>query len=93
METKKILTIVVLSLGLMVSMAEVCQAASMGTAFTYQGRLVDANEAADGVYDFSFGLYDSASDGNQVGEDVNVPDVDVIDGYFTVALDFGYERP
>ncbi|MHC4500968.1 MAG: hypothetical protein ACYS21_17855, partial [Planctomycetota bacterium] len=34
-------------------------------------------------------LYDSAGDGNQVGGDVNVPDVDVIDGYFTVALDFG----
>jgi hypothetical protein len=61
----------------------------MGTAFTYQGRLIDVNEAADGVYDFNFGLYDSASDGNKVGSDVDVGDVDVIEGYFTVALDFG----
>jgi hypothetical protein len=43
------------------------------------------------MYDFQFKLYDDANviDGNQVGSDVNVPDVDVIDGYFTVVLEFG----
>jgi hypothetical protein len=60
----------------------------MGTAFTYQGRLMDANEAADGVYDFQFKLLDAPSGPNQVGGDVNKPDVNVIDGYFTVELDF-----
>ena len=62
----------------------------LGTAFTYQGRLVDANSVADGLYDFQFKLYDDANviDGNQLGSDVNVPDLDVIDGYFTVELDF-----
>ncbi|MHC4478756.1 MAG: hypothetical protein ACYTEL_24245 [Planctomycetota bacterium] len=72
-------------------LAQVGQAAPMATAFTYQGGLIDANEPADGLYDLQFRLYDSNDpcDGNQVGSDVNVPDVDVIDGDFTVLLDFG----
>jgi N-acetylneuraminic acid mutarotase len=69
--------------------AVVAEAAPVGTGFTYQGRLIDANSAADGEYDLQFGLYDSNSDGNQVGGDIDVNDVDVIDGYFTVELDFG----
>ena len=69
--------------------AVIAEAAPVGTGFTYQGRLIDANVAADGEYDLQFGLYDSNSDGNQVGGDIEVNDVDVIDGYFTVELDFG----
>jgi hypothetical protein len=80
-----------LALELLVWTAAVSEAADMGTAFTYQGRLIDANYPADGIYDFNLGLYDSASDGEQVANDVNVADVDVIDGYFTVELDFGSE--
>jgi hypothetical protein len=60
----------------------------MGSAFTYQGRLIDANNPADGIYDFQFKLYDANSDGHQIGGDVNNPDVDVIDGSFVVELDF-----
>jgi hypothetical protein len=89
METRKILTILGLGLGLTVWAIAVSEAGPMSTAFTYQGRLTDANEAADGIYDFNFGLYDSASDGERAADDVNVADVDVIDGYFTVELDFG----
>jgi hypothetical protein len=66
-------------------------ASPIGTAFTYQGRLIDANNAADGEYDFQFKLFDANSDGNQLGADVNKPEVDVIDGYFTVELDFGID--
>jgi hypothetical protein len=44
---------------LMVSAARVSEAAPVGTAFTYQGRLMDANSAADGLYDFAFKLYDA----------------------------------
>ena len=61
----------------------------VGTAFTYQGRLIDANEAADGLYDFQFKLFNDETVGNQLWGDVNTPEVDVIDGYFTVELDFG----
>ena len=38
-------------------------AAEMGTAFTYQGRLIDADNAADGEYDFVFNIYDAPSGG------------------------------
>jgi len=89
MKTTKMLTILVLTLGLIFCSARVSEAAEMGTAFTYQGYLYDANHVADGLYDFQFKLYDSLADGNQVGSDVNKPDVDVVDGYFTVKLDFG----
>jgi len=89
MNTTKMSTLLVLVLGLMVCQPKVSEAEPMGTAFTYQGRLIDANEAADGLYDFQFKLFDANSGGNKYGTDVNKPEVDVIDGYFTVELDFG----
>ena len=73
----------------MLGAGQFAMAGPIGTAFTYQGRLIDANEAADGLYDFQFKLFDANSGGNKYGTDVNKPEVDVIDGYFTVELDFG----
>ncbi len=63
--------------------------AEMGTGFTYQGRLIDSNSVANGLYDFEFELYDAPSDGNQLGSTIDINDLDVIDGYFTVELDYG----
>lgn len=63
----------------------------MGSAFTYQGHLYDANYVANGLYDFQFKLWSDPCRIEplfQIGNDVNRPDVDVIDGYFTVELDF-----
>ncbi len=65
------------------------KAAPLGTAFTYQGHLYDANHVADGFYDFQFKLFDDPCTGIQIGSGMNVPDVDVVDAYFTVELDFG----
>ena len=79
----------VVVLGLVVSLAVVSKAAPMGTAWTYQGRLIDANGPGDGLYDFQFKIYDDPYTGTQEGSTVEVNDLDVIDGYFTVALDFG----
>jgi len=91
MESVKMSTILVMALGLAVWPAQVSEAEPMGTVITYQSRLIDANSAADGLYDFQFKLFDDPNVilGNQVGSDVNKPDVDVIDGYFTVELYFG----
>ncbi len=91
MKSARILTILFLAFGLTLCSAVVTQAEPMGTAFTYQGHLYDANYAANGLYDFTFGLYDASANvaHNQVGTDVNVANVEVIDGYFTVELDFG----
>jgi hypothetical protein len=88
MKTTKILAILVVALALMVCPARVSEAAPMGTTFTYQGRLIDANDAADGLYDFAFKLYNASVGGSKAANDVNVAGVDVIDGYFTVELDF-----
>ncbi len=63
----------------------------MGTAWTYQGRLMDANDPADGLYDFEFRLFDDPCAGTQQGGTIEVNDLDVIDGYFTTELDFGSE--
>jgi hypothetical protein len=63
--------------------------AEMGTVFTYQGRLMEAGNPADGQYDFEFILYNAPSYGTQLAGTVEVNDLDVIDGYFTVELDFG----
>jgi len=79
----------VLALGLMVCLVGPVKAAPMGTAWTYQGRLIDANSAADGLYDFQFGLFDDPCTGTLQAGTIEVNDLDVIDGYFTVELDFG----
>jgi hypothetical protein len=76
-------------LGWIAALGEVIGGAPMGTAFTYQGRLIDANNAADGLYDFQFKLFDANVAGSQKGSTISISEVDVIDGYFTVLLDFG----
>jgi hypothetical protein len=63
--------------------------APIGTSFTYQGYLTDADNPANGTYDFQFMLYDDVSTGIQVGSTVNKNDVTVAEGIFMVKLDFG----
>ena len=59
------------------------------SAFTYQGYLTDSNGSADGLYDFEFKLYNDPCAGVQQGSDITLNDTDVVEGYFTVELDFG----
>ncbi|MDB6016144.1 MAG: Alpha-tubulin suppressor and related protein-like protein, partial [Pedosphaera sp.] len=40
---------------------------AQGTAFTYQGRLVDNSNPANGIYDFRFSLFDNSTGGTQFG--------------------------
>jgi hypothetical protein len=61
---------------------------SVGTAFTYQGRLMDNGDPATGSYDFQFDLYDDPISGSRVGSTVYVDDKEVSEGLFTVQLDF-----
>ena len=64
-------------------------AAPLGSAFSYQGRLVDGGGPASGSYDFTFRLYDAAAGGGQVGGAVSLSGVAVSGGLFMVQLDFG----
>jgi len=70
---------------------QISTAHAQGTAFTYQGQLVDNGGPANGNYALRFTLYNSSS--NFVGAVLagpltNVP-VTVSNGLFTVLLDFG----
>lgn len=62
---------------------------SLGTGFTFQGRLTDAGVPANGVYDLNFYLYDALAGGSQVGPVQTAGDVAVSAGLFTVTLNFG----
>jgi hypothetical protein len=64
-------------------------AQSVGTAFTYQGELRAAGTPATAAYDFQFRLFNSAGGNTQVGTTVTASAVSVINGLFTVPLDFG----
>src|SRR5256885_17229358 len=62
---------------------------SQGTAFTYQGRLTENTGPANGNYDFIFQLFDAASGGTRQGRPLGTNGVSLIDGLFTVTLEFG----
>jgi len=62
---------------------------NIGTAFTYQGRLLDGGNPANGVYDLQFQLFNAPADGSAVGPTLTIEDIQITDGYFTVQLDFG----
>jgi trimeric autotransporter adhesin len=63
-------------------------AAPQGTAFTYQGRLNDGLNPANGGYDLRFTLYGSVANGSPVGGPLTNA-VAVSNGLFVVGLDFG----
>lgn len=63
--------------------------AGAGTAFTYQGRLIDNGAPANGFYDIECRLYDAVSGGNAMSAPLDSNDVNVANGLFTIPLDFG----
>src|ERR1051325_8251384 len=62
---------------------------AQGTAFTYQGRLLDQGNASNGRYDIEFGLWDALSGGARVAGPVTNSAVSISNGLFTVTVDFG----
>lgn len=62
----------------------------IGTTFTYEGYLTDENgNPLEGAYDLEFKLYDAPKGGNQLGTVVVSDNVTMLDGRFSVPLDFG----
>ncbi len=59
------------------------------TEFTYQGRLLVAGEPANGTFNVDFGLWDGPAGGNQVDVTNSFNSLPIVDGHFTVELDFG----
>ncbi|HZR16880.1 MAG TPA: tail fiber domain-containing protein [Verrucomicrobiae bacterium] len=66
-----------------------CSMVAQGTAFTYQGRLNDAVNPANGSYDLRFAIYDSASQGTLLAGPLTNSATAVNNGLFTVTIDFG----
>jgi len=64
-------------------------AAVVGPAFTYQGRLMDGTEPAEGEYEFRFSLHLTPDGLGVLGEPLTNAPVVVEGGLFTVVLDFG----
>lgn len=63
-------------------------AGDIGTAFTYQGELRERGVPVNATCKFEFSLWNSVSDGSQRGPTLPLQ-VNVVDGRFTVPLDFG----
>ncbi len=63
------------------------------TAFTYQGRFTDSTlpQPTSGSYEMQYKLFDTATvgTGSQNGITLTLPSVAVVNGIFTVQLDFG----
>jgi len=67
----------------------VCHAGIPSDAtFTYQGRLVLSGAPVNGTVSLRFRLFDQAAGGAQIGGTLGVCGVDVVDGLFTVDLNF-----
>jgi len=62
--------------------------AELGSAFTYQGFLASDGTPVGDLCGFQFRLYDAPSRGNLIAGPLE-QEVSVLDGYFTVQLDFG----
>jgi hypothetical protein len=62
---------------------------AQGNAFSFQGRLNDGANPANGRYDLQFKLFDAALGGTQIGPTVERPSTTLINGVFSVTLDFG----
>ena len=86
MKTKLFLAVVAAACGLS---AIVNSARAQGTAFTYQGQLQDNGAPANGTYNLTFSLYDSAVGGNLLAGPFGTNRVNITNGLFTVLTDFG----
>src|SRR5262245_7192201 len=66
-------------------------ASAQSNAFTYQGHLVDTHIPANGPHDMRFELFDAATGGNPIGPQLCLDNVNLVDGLFSVELDFGQQ--
>lgn len=62
---------------------------SQGTAFTYQGSLSAGASPASGIYDFTFSLYDSPTNGALIAGPITNAATPVSTGIFITSIDFG----
>ena len=66
----------------------VISATAQTSSFSYQGRLNDGAAPANGTYQMQFSLWDAVGAGTQQGSTITNMSVSVVNGIFTVQLDF-----
>ncbi|WP_376695874.1 tail fiber domain-containing protein [Wenzhouxiangella sp. EGI_FJ10305] len=71
------------------SLTALPSAAQSETTITYQGQLEDASGPFTGTPGMEFRLFDSLTEGGQIGTEIVLSAVPVTDGLFQVELDFG----
>lgn len=71
--------------------SQVAAAAPLGASFTYQGKLIRGGNPVNGTCDFEFRLWDAATGGAQLGSTQTKASVTIVNGLFTVALNFGQQ--
>ncbi len=75
---------------LFLALAVCCASAqAQPTTFTYQGKLTDGGNPANGTFDLQFAIFDVLSGGAALNAPLTREDVTVTNGVFTVQLDFG----
>ena len=62
---------------------------AQSSLFTYQGRLVQGAQPANGSYDFRFTLFNAVTNGTAIGIPLTNAAVQVSNGVFSTGLDFG----
>ncbi len=90
MKIRYVLSIVgLLLLSILNTLSVSAQAATIGTAFTYQGSLLENGVSVTGNYDFRFTLHDQITADSIVSLPIEQEDITVTKGVFTTVLDFG----
>lgn len=84
-----VISALIILMGLFTAQSRLQAQVPVGTAFTYQGQLKDGGVPVDGEYDFLFRLFDAPNGGSPVGGNIQPVTLSVINGLFTVELDFG----
>jgi hypothetical protein len=64
-------------------------AVPLGTAFTYQGRLMDGASPANGSYELGFRVYDDETGGVLLAQFLPLDPVEIAAGLFSTEIDFG----
>jgi hypothetical protein len=73
----------------LINLAIVLDCQSQGTAFTYQGKLNNGVNPANGSYDFAFTIFGTNNGGSPITQTITNSSVSVSNGLFITTLDFG----
>jgi len=89
--TSRLQTFTFTCMGLLSLLFTALSVPAQSTAFTYQGKLADSGNPANGQYDFQFKVFDTQTvgTGTQQGTTQTLTNITVGAGIFTVQLDFG----